>query len=372
MENFCAVAVAGPELASADAVGAKFAPDDLLSHADSEGTASESANNEIQLFFRVIIGSPFAGEYGTLALAFQENYAPPPGSSGASAMCSCVSLVSELTNQRACQWDCHRTLTVTQRARAVEAIYLFDDVLRGWAYEPLYEIHGDLLWREAQRANDPMYRKVAVRFGECIFRRLVGGTIHEALHASFGDVTKANYGMPFGLPYSVPLEVADRDVEAYLAPHNFAEARAFVGVPIVGKRMFGIDWDVRTARDVGTYGFVGGNALLPPITGYRAVAHLDPVHHADRYLPKARGLEAEARAWFTEQNLAALERGFRDAATIGHRSRSGKYPAPADVARILPKKIGRNDPCPCGSAKKVKACCGDRAAVGPAAQTFAR
>jgi len=23
-------------------------------------------------------------------------------------------------------------------------------------------------------------------------------------------------------------------------------------------------------------------------------------------------------------------------------------------------KIGRNDPCPCGSGKKVKRCCGDR------------
>ena len=25
---------------------------------------------------------------------------------------------------------------------------------------------------------------------------------------------------------------------------------------------------------------------------------------------------------------------------------------------VAPKKIGRNDPCPCGSGKKYKACCG--------------
>ncbi len=136
--------------------------------------------------------------------------------------------------------------------------------------------------------------------------------------------------------------------------------------------MFGIDWDVRTARDVGTYCFVGGNALLPPISGYRAVPHLDPVHHADRYMTKARALEAEARAWFTDENLASLERGFADAAAIGHRTRSEKYPSPDVIARITPKKVGRNDPCPCGSAKKVKACCGERATLGPSAQTFAR
>jgi uncharacterized protein YecA (UPF0149 family) len=96
------------------------------------------------------------------------------------------------------------------------------------------------------------------------------------------------------------------------------------------------------------------------------------VHHADRYLPRARALEADARAWFTEENLVMLERDFRDAATRGHRSRAGKYPPSVEVARIVPRKIGRNDPCPCGSARKVKGCCGDGAAAGPATQTFAR
>ncbi len=45
--NFVAVAVAGPELARADAVGARFAPDDLLSHATmatKPGTATDSAS----------------------------------------------------------------------------------------------------------------------------------------------------------------------------------------------------------------------------------------------------------------------------------------------------------------------------------------
>lgn len=35
----------------------------------------------------------------------------------------------------------------------------------------------------------------------------------------------------------------------------------------------------------------------------------------------------------------------------------GKMPAPETVKRETPK-VGRNDPCPCGSGKKYKKCCG--------------
>ena len=123
----------------------------------------------------------------------------------------------------------------------------------------MYDVHGDRLWREAQQRNDASYRGVAVR-GECIYRRLVGSLLHECIHAYCGDVTKANYGVLFGLPYGVPTDVPEKDEEAYLDTFNFGEARAWVGVWIVGRRMFGLDWDLRTARDIGTYCFVGGNA----------------------------------------------------------------------------------------------------------------
>jgi len=29
-----------------------------------------------------------------------------------------------------------------------------------------------------------------------------------------------------------------------------------------------------------------------------------------------------------------------------------------EIVTAAPKKIGRNDPCPCGSGKKYKKCCG--------------
>jgi hypothetical protein len=155
----------------------------------------------------------------------------------------------------------------------------------------------------------------------------------------------------------VPENVPESEEEAFLAPFNFCEARSWVGVWIVGRDMFGIDWDVRTARDIGTYGFTGGNALNKPMPGYRAVAHIDRSHHTERYYARGRKLEDEARAWFA-MHLQETTDKIRAAAQKGERSRSEKYADPDVVARTPPKKIERNEPCVCGSNQKYKACCG--------------
>ena len=267
-------------------------------------------------------------------------------------------LVDALGKQRACFGDCHRTLSVDQRARAIECIYHLDDALRGWGYVPLYDVDGDRLFREAQQRDDPAYRGVAVRFGECIYRRLLGGMLHEVLHASFGDVSAANYGIPFGLPYGVPDHVPEGKEEEYLAPHNFAEARAFVGVWIVATERFGIDWPALNAREWGTYGFTGGNALVPVPRGYRAIAHLDAEHHHEPYMARARALEREAIAWFaTGDHFDEVLASIDAAAARGRATRPSKYPDPMAVAGRSPSKLGRNEKCPCGSGRKVKACC---------------
>jgi preprotein translocase subunit SecA len=41
----------------------------------------------------------------------------------------------------------------------------------------------------------------------------------------------------------------------------------------------------------------------------------------------------------------------------------GQPARPSTVRRVQPK-VGRNDPCPCGSGKKYKRCCGAATAVG--------
>jgi hypothetical protein len=277
-----------------------------------------------------------------------------------------LTLGDALLSARICPCACHATLSREERAAGVRALYHCDDALRGWGYAPIYELHGDALWREAQvretqRDGESCYRGVAVRFGECVYRRLLGSMLHECIHASVGDVTKANYGIPFGLPYGVPTSVPPSEEEAFLAPFNFGEARAFVGVWILGRALFGIDWDLRTARDVGTYGFVGGNALVPAHRGYRAIAHLDRTHHTDRYYTRARKLETEARDWFTAESVNAMIARLSEAAAKGRASRAKQWPDPDAVARLAPKKVGRNEPCTCGSGRKVKQCCGDTA-----------
>lgn len=272
-----------------------------------------------------------------------------------------LSVVDAVTTHRTCPCDCFRNLALADRIRGIQGVYHCDDALRGWGYQPIYDVHGDLLWREAQKKNDPTYRGVAVRFGECIYRRLLGSLVHECLHAACGDVTKANYGYLFGLPYGVPNDVPPSEEEAFLEPFNLGEAKAWVGVWIVGRRMFGVDWDLRTARDIGTYGFPGGNALVSVPPGFRQVAHIDRQHHPERYYAKGRKLEERARAWFAEPgNLESIVARIDEAAAIGKKKRPRKYPDPEVVAKTPPKKIGRNEPCVCGSSKKFKDCCAER------------
>ena len=268
-----------------------------------------------------------------------------------------LGLVQALEKQRVCACDCHRKLSPEERTRGVEALYFCDDVLRGWGYAPIYELHGDLLWREAQQKGDPSYRGVAVRFGECMYKRLVGSMLHEILHALHGDVTRANYGIPFGLPYGVPADVPPSDEEKYLSKFNECEARAFVGVWILGKELFDIDWNLRTARDVGTYGFPAGNALVAVPRGFRPVAHLDRRHHETRYYARARALEEAARAELSRPDvLGGLVARVREAADVG-RSSGQKWPRARDFGHMAPKRTLSTDPCTCGSNRPYKDCC---------------
>ncbi len=268
-----------------------------------------------------------------------------------------MKLVEALTKQRVCACDCHRKLTTDERTRGVEALYFCDDVLRGLDYEPTYALHGDALWRTAQQKCDANYRGVAVRFGECMYKRLVGSMLHEILHAMHGDTSRANYGIPFGLPYGVPEDIPPSDEEKFLSKFNEQEARAFVGVWMLGKVLFDIDWNLRTARDVGTYVFPAGNALVAVPRGFRPVAHLDRKHHEHRYYLRARKLEDDARTELArEEVMSALVLRVKSAAENG-RARASKRPPARELGRMAPKRTLLSDPCTCGSQKTYGECC---------------
>jgi SEC-C motif-containing protein len=271
-----------------------------------------------------------------------------------------VLLLDALRDPLHCDCDCHRTLSLAERTQGIAALFRFDDIMRGWDYQPLYEVGAERLWHEAQLRNDPHYRGVAVRDGVCIFRRLVGFAVHELLHALQGDTAAANYGVPFGLPYAVPATTAPADEKTVLSRFNEMEARAYVGVGPAAHAWFGIDWAVYTARDVGTYGFVPGNAVVPAPPGYRSLSHVDRTLNPQRYYLLARKLEDAARAWFTDECLHELRARFEQAEARGRSLRRAPWPDPASLARLPPRKPGRNDPCPCGSGEKWKACCGQK------------
>jgi hypothetical protein len=255
-----------------------------------------------------------------------------------------------------CACQCHDRLSLDERAAGIEALYRFDDAMRGWGQTVIWDLAAPTLWRVQQQLGAVHW--VAVRDSGCIHSRLLGFCVHELIHAMCGDPTLANYGTPVGLPYGVPEAIAPADEAAYLHPFNQNEARAWVGLGAVGYRVFAVEWTLLPARDVGTYGFPGGNALVDVPAGYRKVAHYDHAHHTRRYLALARKLEDEARDWFTADKLDEIATRFAAAEEIGRAKRPTKFPPAREVARMRPRKPGRNDLCPCGSAKKWKQCCG--------------
>ncbi|MEZ4368803.1 MAG: SEC-C metal-binding domain-containing protein [Kofleriaceae bacterium] len=269
-----------------------------------------------------------------------------------------ATVVDALRTPYRCEHACHDVLSLDERVQAVEALYRFDDAMRGWDYEVAWDLGASVLWKVAQAMDSPGYRYVTVRDTACVYSRLVGFCTHELIHALTGDVTAANYGIPFGLPYRVPEEVAPADEAAYLHGFNQWEARAWAGMPIVAHHLFGIGWPIAPARDVGTYGLPGGSALVEPMPGYRCVAHYDSGHHRARYYALARALEEEARGWFTAARLAELEARFVEAETRGRQRRPVRFPPALELARLPPRVPGRNDLCPCGSTQKFKKCCG--------------
>jgi SEC-C motif len=269
-----------------------------------------------------------------------------------------LTLIDALGRPPPCVCDCFNGLTVEERAQGIGAMFRFDDAIRGWGYLPLYEPAAPALWRAAQKKNDTTYRCIAVRDEACVYRRLVGFAVHETIHALEGDTSLANYGVPFGLPYGVPVDLPEGDEKDYLNRFNVGEARAWVGVAPLGRALFGIDWELRTARDVGTYGFPGGNAIVDVPPGFRPVPHVDRQLHPQRYYALARRLEDEARNYFTDERLTEMRARFETAETAGQKKRKQPWPDPLELARIPPSRPGRNDLCVCGSGKKFKKCCG--------------
>ena len=267
-----------------------------------------------------------------------------------------ATVVDAVQHPYPCEHGCFERLTLDERAQGIEALYRFDDAMRGWGYEVIWDLAAPALWRVQQQTIGA--RWVAVRDDACIYARLVGFCMHELVHALVGEAGAPNHGVPVGLPYGVPSDVPVGGEAAYLERFNAMEARAWTGGPIVARSIFGIEWEVLPARDVGTYGFVGGNALVEVPDGYRAVSHVDRQHHAQRYYAKARAIEDEARAWWASAPIDEMRARVADAEARGRAARKIAFPAARTIAMKRPAMPGRNDLCVCGSGQKFKKCHG--------------
>lgn len=267
-----------------------------------------------------------------------------------------ASVVDAVKSPFPCACRCHDQLSLEERTAGIEALYRFDDAMRGWGQTVIWDLAAPTLWKLQKQLGQVQW--VAVRESGCIYSRLLGFCTHETIHAINGDPTLPNYGMPVGLPYGVPEHVRPEDEAAYLHPFNQHEARAWIGLDIVAQRLFGIEWHLLPARGVGTYGLPGGNALVDVPSGYRQVPHYDSEHHARRYHALANKLQEEALAWFTTEKLDEIAAKFEAAEAIGRPKRPTTYPNAREVARQKPKLPGRNDLCICGSMRKWKHCCG--------------
>jgi hypothetical protein len=267
-----------------------------------------------------------------------------------------ATVVDAVKTPYACACRCHETLSFDERVQGIDALYRFEDAMRGWGQTVIWDLAAPTLWRVQQQLGAVKW--VAVRDTGCIHARLLGFCVHELIHALSGEPTAPNWGTPTGLPYGVPEDVAPADEAAYLHPFNQHEARAWVGLAAVAYKLFGIEWTLLPARDVGTYGFPGGNAVVEVPPGYRPVPHYDSQHHARRYHALAEKLQDEAREWFTQARLDELDARFREAEARGRDMRTTAYPPAREMARLKPRKPGRNDLCVCGSMRKWKACCG--------------
>jgi hypothetical protein len=132
------------------------------------------------------------------------------------------------------------------------------------------------------------------------------------------------------------------------APEGIEAARRL----LVGREL---DFEGRGLRDYLLETCTLTGERFPEYDGWLAVAKAEKEEHRKR----VKELEGDPRGML----LFALEKLIGKKATDVPRAR----PHPPAMPRLAPprqpesrRRVGRNDPCPCGSGKKFKVCCGRR------------
>ncbi|WP_367752776.1 SEC-C metal-binding domain-containing protein [Ammoniphilus sp. 3BR4] len=100
-------------------------------------------------------------------------------------------------------------------------------------------------------------------------------------------------------------------------------------------------------------GILNGNELGDIVPYLQSELKLEKLEQVQHLVDRLVALMNNTRQWilkgYTPKELAS-------------RERKSLRPLPEDGGKVIDfrtkQKVGRNDPCPCGSGKKFKKCCG--------------
>ena len=95
--------------------------------------------------------------------------------------------------------------------------------------------------------------------------------------------------------------------------------------------------------------------MKDPFEEYRKILsfqdQFDKLEKATKFSRMADEIRQNSVAGLLGDDLIGLRSGLLE---------SEKYRVPSTAVRNISPRVGRNDPCPCGSGKKFKKCCGGR------------
>jgi hypothetical protein len=129
------------------------------------------------------------------------------------------------------------------------------------------------------------------------------------------------------------------------APELLPEARQAFAEKLVDESILGLDWIEKELAEIGEKRFTEFRERNTPIDAATECSGWLCFRDEDEELgPWEDDEDMEERAT-SDSALGPLANEFAD--------------APREVPYVAPPKVGRNDPCPCGSGKKYKKCCGN-------------
>ena len=200
------------------------------------------------------------------------------------------------------------------------------------------------IWGEAPEWEDLAQAQQALTAVMRLWNHIVW-RVQQPIEEGLGADEQAMLVPPFGLPELPEGATRDEDAEDIdpLAeiPDDFPFAAGWANGFLHGMSLRQAQWDSWLEQD---------EDFLEDIALVLELSVVSPEHRQEMGLPAGEALDLEARLEAAMAVPDMLQQMYL------HRLEA---PRPQPIRRAA--EPGRNDPCPCGSGKKYKKCCGDGA-----------